>query len=85
MHGALLDANLLAEVYGRMTRGQESLVIDATDDSPAQVAAAAVDLTSFDLPVLAPTEEEEAGHDSLLRELDEASRGKTIWRQAAMA
>ena len=85
LHGALLDANLLAEVYGRMTRGQESLVIDAADDSPAQVAAAAVDLTSFDLVVLNATEEEEAAHDQLLRELDDASRGKTVWRQAAVA
>jgi DNA polymerase III subunit epsilon len=85
LHGALLDAGLLAEVYVRMTRGQDSLVIDSGDDSPTQVAAAAVDLTSFDLPVLAATEEEEAAHDNLLRELDEASRGKTIWRQAAVA
>ena len=32
LHGALLDAGLLAEVYIRMTRGQDSLVIDAGDD-----------------------------------------------------
>lgn len=85
LHGALLDANLLAEVYGRMTRGQESLVIDAADDSPAQVAAAAVDLTAFDLVVLTATEQEEAAHDKLLRDLDDASRGKTVWRQAVVA
>ena len=85
LHGALLDAGLLAEVYGRMTRGQESLVIDATDDNPAQVAAAAVDLTGYDLPVLAASDDEAAAHDSVLRELDGASRGKTVWRVLPMA
>jgi DNA polymerase-3 subunit epsilon len=85
LHGALLDAGLLAEVYGRMTRGQKSLVIDAADDSPAHVAAAAVDLSAFDLPVLDTTEEEDAAHDRMLRELDSASRGKTVWRVLPMA
>ena len=84
LHGALLDANLLAEVYSRMTRGQESLVIDAANDSPAQVAAAAIDLSTFDLPVLTATAEEDAAHDRLLRELDDASRGKTVWRTVPM-
>jgi len=85
LHGALLDAGLLAEVYGRMTRGQKSLVIDAADDSPAHVAAAAVDLSAFDLPVLDTTEEEDAAHDRMLSELDSASRGKTVWRALPMA
>ena len=89
LHGALLDANLLAEVYGRMTRGQESLVIDAADDSPTHAAAAAIDLTTYALPVLAATEEEAAAHDRLLCEVDEASFGKSVWRAvwptAAMA
>lgn len=85
LHGALLDAGLLAEVYARMTRGQESLVIDAADDSPAQVAAAAVDLSTFDLPVLSPTDEEAAAHEQVLRDLDSASRGKAIWQPRPMA
>ncbi len=80
LHGALLDAGLLAEVYARMTRGQESLVIDATDNSPAHEAATAVDLAAFDLPVLAATDDEEAAHDRVLHELDNASRGQTVWR-----
>jgi DNA polymerase-3 subunit epsilon len=85
LHGALLDAGLLAEVYGRMTRGQKSLVIDAADDGPSHVAAAAVDLSAFDLPVLDTTEEEDAAHDRMLSELDSASRGKTVWRALPMA
>ena len=85
LHGALLDAGLLAEVYGRMTRGQKSLVIDATDDSPTELAAAAIDLAVFDLPVLSATDEECAAHEGVLRELDESSRGKTVWRVVLMA
>ena len=45
LHGALLDAGLLAEVYIRMTRGQDSLVIDAGEVDPAQAALEAVDLS----------------------------------------
>jgi DNA polymerase III subunit epsilon len=85
LHGALLDAGLLAEVYGRMTRGQESLVIDTAGDSPAHAAAAAADLSAFELPVLTANAEEAAAHDVVLTELDSASRGKTIWRMEAMA
>ena len=43
LHGALLDAGLLAEVYVRMTRGQDSLVIDVGDMSAAELAARPVD------------------------------------------
>jgi DNA polymerase III subunit epsilon len=84
LHGALLDAGLLAEVYVRMTRGQDTLVIDGDDDTPANVAAAAIDLRGFDLAVLAATAAECAAHEAVLRELDQASGGRTLWRAAAM-
>ena len=84
LHGALLDAGLLAEVYARMTRGQESLVIDLVDDRPGQLAAATIDLAAFDLPVLFASEEECAAHEGVLLGLDESSRGRTVWRAAAM-
>lgn len=85
LHGALLDAGLLAEVYGRMTRGQESLVIDSADDGTGPMAADAVDLAAFELPVLEASAEESAAHEGVLRELDAASRGKTVWRAELMA
>jgi DNA polymerase-3 subunit epsilon len=81
-HGALLDAGLLAEVYIRMTRGQESLVIDGLDSEQATTTAEAVDLRRFELPVLAATAEECAAHEAVLAELDKASGGKTVWRTA---
>ena len=85
-HGALLDSNLLAEVYIRMTRGQNSLVIDEENGSEEQVEQideeqAAIDLSTFVLPVLRAAEVEQAAHDKMLAELDKASGGKTIWRQ----
>ena len=80
LHGALLDAGLLAEVYIRMTRGQNSLVIDVGEGSAEQIAIAAIDLSAFTLPVILATGDEAAAHDRLLAELDKASGGKTVWR-----
>jgi DNA polymerase-3 subunit epsilon len=80
LHGALLDAGLLAEVYIRMTRGQNSLVIDGGESSAAQAALDAVDFGALDLLVLRADDVEVAAHAVLLAELDKASGGKTIWR-----
>lgn len=81
LHGALLDAGLLAEVYIRLTRGQDSLVIDAGEAEPGTQQVAAVDLSSFTLPVPRATEAEAAAHEALLVDLDKASGGKTVWRR----
>ena len=85
-HGALLDSNLLAEVYIRMTRGQNSLVIDEEEGSEEQAqqvddASAAIDLSGFVLPVLRAADAEQAAHEKMLADLDKASGGKTIWRR----
>ena len=80
LHGALLDAGLLAEVYIRMTRGQDSLVIDSAEPGAGEVVIAAVDLTQFTLPVLLASEPEAAAHEAVLAELDKSSNGKTHWR-----
>lgn len=81
LHGALLDAGLLAEVYIRMTRGQNSLVIDAGEASAAQAALEAVDFGRLDLRVLRADDAEAAAHAAVLAELDKASGGKTLWRR----
>ena len=85
LHGALLDAGLLAEVYIRMTRGQDALVIDEAGDDAAGAHdagddAAAIDLSRFVLPVLRASDAERAAHEKALADLDKASGGKTIWR-----
>jgi len=80
LHGALLDAELLAEVYLAMTRGQESLMI-ALDAG----GAAGLDMTGERPPILViqPSEEELAEHERVLAEIDQASGGKTLWRTLA--
>ncbi|WP_079419873.1 DNA polymerase III subunit epsilon [Thiomonas intermedia] len=79
LHGALLDAELLAEVYLSLTRGQDSLVIDLeTPQQQLTVAARALD--GFALPVFAPRPDEQAAHESFLRLLDKKSNGNSIWR-----
>ena len=80
-HGALLDAGLLAEVYVRLTRGQDSLMMDRFDGDPgAEGGVERIDLSQFELPVLAASEAEMAAHDKVLADIDKASGGKTVWR-----
>jgi len=85
LHGALIDANLLAEVYIRLTRGQDSLVMDMTEDAGRRAGelGGPVDLSVFVLPVLAASESELADHERVLGEIDKASGGKTLWRAQA--
>ena len=82
LHGALLDAGLLAEVYIRMTRGQNSLVIDAGETDAALAGLEVVDFSRLDLRVVFADESEAAAHAVVLAELDAASGGKTVWRSA---
>ena len=80
LHGALLDAELLADVYINMTRGQETLVMDAASSHSDQTGTAAVDFSTFVLPVLAANAQELEAHADVLRQLDKASGGKTVWQ-----
>jgi DNA polymerase-3 subunit epsilon len=83
LHGALLDAELLADVYINLTRGQDALLIDAAGaDAGGGPAVVRVDLSQFALPVLAANEQEAAAHEDVLKQLDKASGGKTVWRSA---
>ena len=84
LHGALLDANLLAEVYLALTRGQDSLMIDAapTPQAQAETRRAAGKL---ELVVLAASAEEIAEHEKQLAEIDTASRGACVWKKLETA
>jgi len=83
-HGALLDCELLAEVYIRMTRGQHSLVIDEAESVVSAVqtveALEAIDLRSLVLPVIEPDVIEAQAHEKVLKELDKSSGGLALWR-----
>lgn len=86
LHGALLDAELLADVYINLTRGQDALLIgDDTHDSTSGPKVAAVDLSVLVLPVLRASESEQAAHADVLAQIDKASGGKTIWRTVLAA
>jgi DNA polymerase III subunit epsilon len=81
LHGALLDAELLAEVYLAMTRGQESLGIEA-DELPAP--ARQEDGAGFERPallVLAASAAELAAHEQTLDRIDKESKSRSLWRR----
>ena len=83
LHGALLDAGLLAEVYIRLTRGQDMLAIDAIESAgEGGLMHSAVDLAAFDLLVIEPDAAEQRAHEAVLADVDKASGGKAIWRVA---
>ncbi len=80
LHGALLDAELLADVYINMTRGQDALLIDAGPSESTTLQVVRVDLSGIELPVLRASDQEVAEHEGVLKELDKASGGKTLFR-----
>ena len=85
LHGALLDAELLADVYINLTRGQNSLMIDASTAVQHDGALPVIDLAQFELPLLMANAQECIAHETLLADIDKASKGKTIWRTTSLA
>ena len=83
LHGALLDAELLADVYINMTRGQEALPIESAVTHSYDGSVIAIDLSVFNLPILLADTQELDAHAEVLLELDKASGGKTLWSLAA--
>lgn len=80
LHGALLDTELLAEVYFAMTRGQHSLLGDDAAPSPRSVATLSLDAARPSLRVLPPSEEEMAAHVQQLVDIAKASKGNCLWQ-----
>ena len=86
LHSALLDAELLADVYINMTRGQEALLIDAGDAPTDNLSVKLqLDLSTYALPVLPANAQELSAHDEVLTQIDKSSGGKTVWRLAQSA
>jgi DNA polymerase-3 subunit epsilon len=83
LHGALLDAELLADVYIRLTRGQDALLMDDhgdTSSGESELAIEVVDLSRFALPVLHADAGESEAHAKMLIDLDKAAGGSCKWR-----
>ena len=78
LHGALLDAELLAEVYLAMTRGQNSLIIESETVS-TEVRVPAFKRGELKLTVVRASAEEIAAHEAQLGDIDKASGG-AVWK-----
>ena len=84
LHGALLDAELLGEVYLAMTRGQESLIMDLEAPRPLDADGEAVE-QQHNLVVQYATDEEMAAHDKVLANIGKESKGSALWHQLTSA
>lgn len=80
LHGALLDTELLAEVYLAMTRGQDSLLGEEEEELESQPALFSGDIPRPALRVLQASAEELALHAQQLEDIDKASKGACLWR-----
>lgn len=80
MHGALLDARLLAEVFLAMTRGQDSLVMDVLNE-PVVTHDPALNTAGVELPVIAASAGELLAHEAVLDDIAKARKGPALWRE----
>lgn len=85
LHGALLDAEILAEVYLAMTRGQESLIMLLNEERPDRDEAAAQLRDRKPLRVIRANDEELAEHDKVLAAIAKANKGQCLWIEPAPA
>ncbi len=80
LHGALLDANLLADVYLALTSGQGHLGFDVEAGAEAQLAAVTVDVRVRPR-MLRANDEERMLHAARIEAIDKASRGACVWKR----
>jgi len=82
LHGALLDAQILSDVYLAMTGGQTALILgeESQDEAATSVEVALMPIPPGALRVVRATPDELVAHERVLAILDKASGGKTIWR-----
>jgi DNA polymerase-3 subunit epsilon len=83
LHGALLDSEILADVYLFMTGGQRALSLSSctTDEDSNDAKKSVIQRVSADisLPVIQASEEEIAVHQQKLAAIDKASQGNCVW------
>lgn len=79
LHGALLDAELLADVYLAMTRGQESLMMEM--EAPPPMADAATRASNLQLLVLRADAQELEAHAQQLEKIERESKGACLWKR----
>lgn len=84
LHGALLDAQLLAEVYVAMTRGQEDLSIDLVDYTVGTDASGQMKALPTNLKAISASEEDCQLHEKILTEIAKASKRDPVWSPAGV-
>jgi DNA polymerase-3 subunit epsilon len=85
LHGALLDARILSDVYLAMTGGQAALTLEA--DVPGhrsdQAAALLIDRNGLRIPVVRATGDELQAHERALEAIARASGGQVLFRNSS--
>jgi len=87
LHGALLDARILADVYLSMTGGQAALSLDAESQAAQtgvvgqQTETAKIDRDGLKLVVVEANDEELAAHQACLETIDAASEDGSLWNK----
>lgn len=86
LHGALIDCALLGEVYLSMTRGQESLLMEA-EESESEEQDILLQLGSYQGPlkVVRASAAELESHQAYLADLDKSTKGACVWLQSTAA
>ncbi len=89
LHGALLDAGILVDVYLAMTGGQSALALDMSgargDASRSGAASAPIRAAGVSLTVAVADDEELRQHEAMLDLISKSSGGKTVWRAGSPA
>jgi DNA polymerase-3 subunit epsilon len=81
LHGALLDAQLLADVWLAMTRGQDTLDISLVS-APSAVDGSGAPERPAHLTVVRASAEELAAHAAMCERIDKESKGRCLWQRA---
>ena len=82
LHGALLDSELLADVYLAMTRGQNSLGMDVVEEV-VNISETLEPVALAEIILVSASEDELAAHQATLADLDKAVKGQCIWTALA--
>jgi DNA polymerase-3 subunit epsilon len=82
LHGALLDAEILAEVYLAMTGGQVSLLSSSSSQQvEGENIVKLISSNRAKLRLVVPSQDESELHQQFLSRIDKASKGKCLWQQ----
>ena len=81
-HGALLDANILADVYMMLTGGQSKFEFDSTDsiNLPEDISKDFVLKNNIDLIKIKATKDDLSAHEERLSDIEDRNKVKAIWR-----